>query len=175
MKATTAKTKNVMAAFDAYQTIYQASLEGSPAICLFSGKSGLGKTTAGAFLFVQADGVLVRCYRADTFPKPSKQVNTSTITSITTATTETQGYSEEQKSEFEKRRKELEAVEAIRTSAEPTFSSDHQKARYFTERKTKGLLSPSEKAWLHQYRRENRRAAAMLDNLYQDNTANKGK
>lgn len=109
------------------------------------------------------------------FPKPSKQVNSSTITSITTATTETQGYSEEQKSEFEKRRKELEAVEAIRTSAEPTFSSDHQKARYFTERKTKGLLSPSEKAWLHQYRRENRRAAAMLDNLYQDNTANKGK
>ena len=68
MKATTAKTKNVMAAFDAYQTIYQASLEGSPAICLFSGKSGLGKTTAGAFLFVQADGVLVRCYRADTLP-----------------------------------------------------------------------------------------------------------
>ena len=66
MKAITAKTKNVMAAFDAYQIVEQAAQEGSPAVCIFSGQSGLGKTTAGAFLFVQADGILVRCFRADT-------------------------------------------------------------------------------------------------------------
>ena len=51
MKAITAKTKNVMAAFDAYQIVEQAAQEGSPAVCIFSGQSGLGKTTAGAFLF----------------------------------------------------------------------------------------------------------------------------
>ena len=66
MRATTAKTKNVMAAFDAYQTIQQAATEGAPAMCMFSGQAGLGKTTAGAFLFVQADGVLVRCLKSDT-------------------------------------------------------------------------------------------------------------
>ena len=66
MKAITAKTKNVMAAFDAYQTVEQAAQEGSPAMALFSGQAGLGKTTAGAFLFVQADGILVRCLKSDT-------------------------------------------------------------------------------------------------------------
>lgn len=66
MKAITAKTKNVMAAFDAYQTVEQAAIEGSPAMALFSGQAGLGKTTAGAFLFGHADGVLVRCLKSDT-------------------------------------------------------------------------------------------------------------
>ena len=55
-----------MAAFDAYQTVEQAAQEGSPAMALFSGQAGLGKTTAGAFLFVQADGILVRCLKSDT-------------------------------------------------------------------------------------------------------------
>ena len=41
MKAITAKTKNVMAAFDAYQTVEQAAQEGSPAMALFSGQAGL--------------------------------------------------------------------------------------------------------------------------------------
>ena len=66
MRATTAKTKNVMAAFDAYQTVEQAAQEGSPAMALFSGQAGLGKTTAGAYLFVNADGILVRCLKSDT-------------------------------------------------------------------------------------------------------------
>ncbi len=66
MRAITAKTKNVMAAFDAYQTVEQAAHEGSPAMALFSGQAGLGKTTAGAYLFVSADGILVRCLKSDT-------------------------------------------------------------------------------------------------------------
>lgn len=66
MKLATAKTKNVLAAFDAYQNIVQAAREGTPAIGMFSGKAGLGKTTAGSWLFVHADGVLVRCLKADT-------------------------------------------------------------------------------------------------------------
>ena len=66
MRSITAKTKNVMAAFDAYQTVQEASMENAPAMGMFSGRAGLGKSTAGAFLFVHADGVLVRCLRSDT-------------------------------------------------------------------------------------------------------------
>lgn len=66
MRATIARTKNVLAAFDAYQTVQEASIEGAPAMCMFSGQAGLGKTTAGAFLFVHADGILVRCLKSDT-------------------------------------------------------------------------------------------------------------
>lgn len=66
MKVATAKTNNILAAFDAYQTIHEAAQEGSPAMGMFSGEAGLGKTTAGAWLFSRADGVLVRCKKADT-------------------------------------------------------------------------------------------------------------
>jgi DNA transposition AAA+ family ATPase len=66
MRSTTAQTKNVLAAFDAFQNILQAAREGTPAMGMFSGQAGLGKTTAGAWLFVHADGVLVRCLKADT-------------------------------------------------------------------------------------------------------------
>ncbi|WP_416305177.1 AAA family ATPase [Neptunicella sp. SCSIO 80796] len=66
MKAAIAKTKNVMMAFDAYQSCVEACDAGSPALAMFTGEAGLGKTTAGGFLFSQADGVLVRCLRSDT-------------------------------------------------------------------------------------------------------------
>lgn len=66
MRTAIAKTQNVLAAFDAYQNIVQAAREGTPAMGMFSGKAGLGKTTAGSWLFVHADGVLVRCLKADT-------------------------------------------------------------------------------------------------------------
>jgi DNA transposition AAA+ family ATPase len=65
MRSKTAKTKNIIAAFDAYQNIATAAEEGTPAIGLFSGEQGLGKTTAGAWLFSHADGILVRCLKAD--------------------------------------------------------------------------------------------------------------
>ncbi len=66
MKTAVAKTKNVLAAFDAYQNVSYAAQQGSPAIAMFTGVAGLGKTTAGSWLFVQADGVLVRCMMSDT-------------------------------------------------------------------------------------------------------------
>lgn len=66
MRMVTAKTKNVLAALEAYQIIEQAAAENAPAMGMFSGPAGFGKTTAGAYLFVAADGVLLRCLRSDT-------------------------------------------------------------------------------------------------------------
>lgn len=66
MRSITAQTKNILNAYDAYVTITSAAQEGIPAMGMFSGKAGLGKTTAGAWLFCQADGILVRCLKADT-------------------------------------------------------------------------------------------------------------
>ncbi|WP_337840481.1 ATP-binding protein [Rheinheimera sp.] len=66
MKSAVAKTKNVIAAFDAYQSIVEASQSGTPAMAMFTGTAGLGKTTAGSWLFAKADGLLVRCLKADT-------------------------------------------------------------------------------------------------------------
>lgn len=66
MKNQTALTKNVINALDAYQCIKQAAEDGSPAIAMFTGDAGLGKSKAGEYLFIEADGLLVRCSRADT-------------------------------------------------------------------------------------------------------------
>lgn len=66
MKSKTALTKNVIASLDAYQYIEQAALDGSPAIAMFTGDAGLGKSKAGEYLFIETDGLLVRCCRADT-------------------------------------------------------------------------------------------------------------
>jgi DNA transposition AAA+ family ATPase len=66
MKPKTAQTKNILKAYDAYQTIASAAANGIPAMGMFSGVAGLGKTTAGAWLFTEADGILVRCLKADT-------------------------------------------------------------------------------------------------------------
>lgn len=65
MKTAVAKTKNVLAAFDAYQHLYEAAQNNTPSIAMFTGQAGLGKTTAGSYLFVQADGILVRCLKSD--------------------------------------------------------------------------------------------------------------
>lgn len=66
MRNQTALTKNLIAALDAYQYISQAAKDGSPAIAMFTGDAGLGKSKAGEYLFIEADGLLVRCCRADT-------------------------------------------------------------------------------------------------------------
>ncbi|WP_102798759.1 AAA family ATPase [Bowmanella denitrificans] len=65
MKSTVARTSNVMAAFEAFQNLMDAAQSGSPAIGMFTGKAGYGKTTAGVWLFAQANGLLVRCLKAD--------------------------------------------------------------------------------------------------------------
>ncbi|GAB5379002.1 MAG: ATP-binding protein [Aliiglaciecola sp.] len=66
MRSEIAMTKNLLAAHVAYESIQQAADEGTPAMGMLSGKAGLGKTTAGAWLFVNAEGVLIRCLKADT-------------------------------------------------------------------------------------------------------------
>lgn len=62
----TALTKNLLSAVDAFQYITQAAIEGSPAVCMFTGNAGLGKTTAGEYLFIESAGLLMRCRKADT-------------------------------------------------------------------------------------------------------------
>lgn len=75
--------------------------------------------------------------------------------------------SQQQLDDLEKRRLELQQIEeAAAKPAAPVFSSEHQKARYLSERALNNSITPSEKAWLHEYRRKNKRAAAMLDKLF---------
>ncbi|MGQ8367104.1 AAA family ATPase [Glaciecola sp. 1036] len=66
MRSITAHTANVTKAFNAYQNLTESAEDGTPAMGMFSGKAGLGKTTAGAWLFTKADGILLRCFKADT-------------------------------------------------------------------------------------------------------------
>ena len=110
------------------------------------------------------------------FPKASEQFTSPTIDSISQNTSNSEGYTPEQKDELAKRRDELNAIEAIRNGSGPTYKNEHEKARHYTQLKLDGLLGPTEKAWLHQYRRENRRAAQMLDKVFnQPQTQTKGK
>ena len=108
------------------------------------------------------------------FPKASEQFTSSTTDSISASTSKSDGYTPEQKDELARRREELNAIEAIRNGSGPTYKNEHEKARHYTQLKLDGLLGPTEKAWLHQYRRDNRRAAMMLDKLF-NQTENKGK
>lgn len=110
------------------------------------------------------------------FPKPSEQFTSATTNSIAQNTSKSEGYTPEQKDELARRRDELNAIEAIRNGSGPTYKNEHEKARHYTQLKLDGLLGPTEKAWLHQYRRENRRAAQMLDKVFnQPQTQTKGK
>ena len=108
------------------------------------------------------------------FPKASEQFTSSTTDSISANAPKPEGYTPEQKDELARRREELNAIEAIRNGSGPTYKNEHEKARHYTQLKLDGLLGPTEKAWLHQYRRDNRRAAMMLDKLF-NQTENKGK
>ena len=60
----------------------------------------------------------------------------------------------------------VNAIETIRNSGEPIYQNEHHKARHYTQLNIDGRLGPTEKAWLHQYRRENKRSAQMIDKLY---------
>ena len=100
------------------------------------------------------------------FPKPSKQVSSGIINSISHAEPKQEGYSTARKDELAQRRDELNAIETIRNSGEPIYQNEHHKARHYTQLNIDGRLGPTEKAWLHQYRRDNRRSAQMLDKLF---------
>ena len=100
-------------------------------------------------------------------PKRSEQVSTNLTQAAEAAIAASKAakpaYTEQQLSEFEKRRKELEALE--QKAPTPVFSSDAHKARYLTELSVSTDLPAVEKAWLHDYRRRNKAAARMLDDI----------
>lgn len=100
-------------------------------------------------------------------PKRSEQVATNFTqaaqAAIEASKTPATGYSDQQLSVFEQRRKELEALEQKDTA--PVFTSDAHKARYLTELSATTELPPVEKAWLHAYRSRNKAAVRFLDDL----------
>ncbi|WP_337840480.1 Mu transposase C-terminal domain-containing protein [Rheinheimera sp.] len=101
------------------------------------------------------------------FPKPTSSATSVTIEATTQALQQADkkpAYTPEQLSEFERRRAQLEVLE---NSAKPIFETDAHKARYLTELSQKTELPAVEKAWLHQFRRNNRAAAAMLDEMFE--------
>lgn len=112
--------------------------------------------------------------RLTSFPKPSKQISSGIINSISQAEPKAEGYSAKRKDELAQRRDELNAIETIRNSGEPIYQNEHHKARHYTQLNIDGRLGPTEKAWLHEYRRDNRRSAQMLDKLFTP-TESKGK
>ena len=100
-------------------------------------------------------------------PKRSEQAATNFTqaaqAAIEASKTPATGYSDQQLSVFEQRRKELEALEQKDTA--PVFTSDAHKARYLTELSATTELPPVEKAWLHAYRSRNKAATRFLDDL----------
>ena len=104
----------------------------------------------------------------EAFPKASTTVETSATKGAESAIDNQveSGYSQERLSEFEQRRKQLQAIHDLEnSSSEPVFNNDHHKARYLTERQVQAPLSVNEAAWLTQYRREHTAAARLLDQL----------
>lgn len=107
-------------------------------------------------------------------PKPSNQISSGIISSISKTEARPEGYTEKRKDELAQRRDELTAIETIRNSGDPIYQNEHHKARHYTQQKIDGRLGPTETAWLHQYRRDNKRSAQMLDRLFTP-TQSKGK
>lgn len=107
-------------------------------------------------------------------PKPSNQISSGIISSISKTEAKPEGYTEKRKDELAQRRDELTAIETIRNSGDPIYQNEHHKARHYTQQKIDGRLGPTETAWLHQYRRDNKRSAQMLDRLFTP-TESKGK
>ncbi|MDX1301221.1 ATP-binding protein [Photobacterium sp.] len=58
MKPIVAPVKNLIAAQVAFETVVRRPY-GIPGICLMHGESGLGKTTANAYIYSQVDGIYV--------------------------------------------------------------------------------------------------------------------
>lgn len=79
---------------------------------------------------------------------------------------------------LEKVRKELEEEERIKVefaeaATASVFRNPMQKARWLTEQSLERTLSPMEKAWLHDFRRNNRRTAKMLDAFLEESKEEK--
>ncbi|MGQ8367103.1 Mu transposase C-terminal domain-containing protein [Glaciecola sp. 1036] len=68
---------------------------------------------------------------------------------------------------LKQKRDQTQLQEAIENH-EPTFNSVHAKATYYAKRECKGFLSPEEKAWLLNYRRDYPGQAAMLEKILEE-------
>lgn len=112
-------------------------------------------------------------------PKPAEQATTATIISAGKALkSKAEGFTEEQKSRFEKIRQEQiaqeKATKAI-NAGEPTFNSEHHKARYYCEQTDSGgTLTPMQKSWLHDYRKRCPKQWRMLDKIFNANKKENG-
>ncbi|GAB5379003.1 MAG: DNA-binding protein [Aliiglaciecola sp.] len=111
------------------------------------------------------------------FPKKSEFASTPSINSAQEALssrTKLETYSEEQKTIFERRRQELEEQKRIDEEfSKPTFTNEFQRAKYLTEADANASIPPLDKAWLHDYRRRNKRSALVLDTLKAQTLRNK--
>jgi hypothetical protein len=97
------------------------------------------------------------------FPQPSNTYSSSNIDSAKAALQQPeQGYSQEEINRFEQRRAEIELSKTI---SKPTFSSPLEQARYLTSSSLERELSPTEKAFLHQFRRDNKACRSILDSI----------
>jgi hypothetical protein len=99
------------------------------------------------------------------FPKPAAHVSTTATQSasqVITSQNKKHEYTTEQKEDFEKRRQQIEAAKKVTA---PTFDSPLSQARYLTESSLSRELLPTEKAFLHQFRRNNKACISLLDTI----------
>ena len=99
------------------------------------------------------------------FPKPSEEIENASTKAAKKATEDPKNneYSEEEKQKFEIRRKALIASEKNHHTRE--FQSPFSKAQYLTKSSLERELTPTEKSWLHDYRRKNRAALPVLNRI----------
>lgn len=97
-----------------------------------------------------------------TFPKGTEDFENDVTKSLANVDKEETEYSLEKIASFKKPAEEFKTP----IWSGPIYESEHHKANHFSELKSKGNLEPLDTAWLHQYRRENPAAAAMLDKVF---------
>lgn len=97
------------------------------------------------------------------FPKPTQTVQTEGTKGATAAmATPEISYSEAELNRFEQRRAEIEFNKTI---SKPTFASPLDQARYLTSASLERPLMPTEKAFLHQFRHDNKACRSILDSI----------
>lgn len=108
------------------------------------------------------------------FPKQSENINTIATQSASAALVNKDKeptYTQAELNVFEQRRKEIEMQKGFECTAS-IYHNDHHKARCLAIQNRDASITPAEKAWLHQYRRENPQAVKMLDRLVANKTPN---
>lgn len=109
-----------------------------------------------------------------TLPKQSVE-HTNVITQSATKALDSKpavGFSDEQLSEFEKRRKQLEIETAIaNVNPTPLFDNPQSKAMFHKKQRLTNQLSESDATWLNTWEQNNRASSKRLDDLLSDMNA----